>query len=86
MIRDPGSAACLSACPLGSQTGQAGRNRQLPHSLVRIIFQRFRASWRAARGAPGWRWLDIAPPVKRAFIQRMIFGGELVTEGCNNGV
>jgi hypothetical protein len=31
---------------------------------------------RAARGA-GLALLDIAPPVKRAFIQRMIFGASL---------
>jgi len=69
--RDPGSAACLaayrSARRLDRMAGIA-----VTDSLVRIFSNDF-APLRAARGA-GLALLDIAPPLKRAFMQRMIFG------------
>jgi len=69
--RDPGSAACLaayrSARRLDRMAGIA-----VTDSLVRIFSNDF-APLRAARGA-GLALLDIAPPIKRAFMQRMIFG------------
>ena len=72
--RDPGSAACLaayrSARRLDRMAGIA-----VTDSLVRIFSNDF-APLRAARGA-GLALLDIAPPIKRAFMQRMIFGAEL---------
>ena len=71
---DPGSAACLaayrSARRLDRMAGIA-----VTDSLVRIFSNDF-APLRAARGA-GLALLDIAPPIKRAFMQRMIFGADL---------
>jgi len=68
---DPGSAACLaayrSARRLDRMAGIA-----VTDSLVRIFSNDF-APLRAARGA-GLALLDIAPTLKRAFMQRMIFG------------
>jgi len=72
--RDPGSAACLaayrSARRLDRMAGIA-----VTDSLVRIFSNDF-APLRAARGA-SLALLDIAPPLKRAFMQRMIFGASL---------
>lgn len=69
--RDPGSAACLAAYRSARRLDRLG-GIAVTDSLVRI-FSNDLAPLRAARGA-GLALLDIAPPVKRAFMQRMIFG------------
>ena len=69
--RDPGSAACLAAYRSVRRLDRLG-GIAVTDSLVRIFSNDF-APLRAARGA-GLALLDIAPPVKRAFMQRMIFG------------
>jgi 2-octaprenyl-6-methoxyphenol hydroxylase len=68
---DPGSAACLAAYRSSRRPDRLG-GIAVTDSLVRIFSNDF-APLRAARGA-GLALLDIAPPVKRAFMQRMIFG------------
>ncbi|HKQ23496.1 MAG TPA: FAD-dependent oxidoreductase [Burkholderiales bacterium] len=69
--RDPGSAACLAAYRSARRLDRLG-GIAVTDSLVRIFSNDF-APLRAARGA-GLALLDIAPPAKRAFMQRMIFG------------
>lgn len=68
---DPGSAACLSAYQAARRPDRL-RGIALTHSLVRI-FSNDMAPLRIARGA-ALSLLDLAPPVKRAFMRRMIFG------------
>ena len=72
--RDPGSAACLAGYRSARRLDRLG-GIAVTDSLVRIFSNDF-APLRAARGA-GLMLLDIAPPVKRAFMQRMIFGASL---------
>ncbi len=72
--RDPGSAACLSAFRSARRLDRLG-GIAITDSLVRIFSNDF-VPLRAARGA-GLALLDIAPPVKRAFMQPMIFGASL---------
>jgi 2-octaprenyl-6-methoxyphenol hydroxylase len=72
--RDPGSAACLAAYRSARRLDRLG-GIAVTDSLVRIFSNDF-APLRAARGAV-LALLDIAPPVKRAFMQRMIFGASL---------
>jgi 2-octaprenyl-6-methoxyphenol hydroxylase len=72
--RDPGSAVCLSAFRSARRLDRLG-GIAVTDSLVRIFSNDF-APLRAARGA-GLALLDIMPPVKRAFMQRMIFGASL---------
>ncbi|MGQ0579472.1 MAG: FAD-dependent monooxygenase [Betaproteobacteria bacterium] len=72
--RDPGSSACLAAYRSARRLDRLG-GIVVTDSLVRIFSNDF-APLRAARGA-GLALLDIAPPVKRAFMQRMIFGASL---------
>jgi 2-octaprenyl-6-methoxyphenol hydroxylase len=72
--RDPGSAACLSAFRSARRLDRLG-GIAATDSLVRIFSNDF-VPLRAARGA-GLALLDIVPPVKRAFMQRMIFGPSL---------
>jgi 2-octaprenyl-6-methoxyphenol hydroxylase len=69
--RDPGSAACLGAYRSARRMDRLG-GIVVTDSLVRIFSNDF-GPLRAARGA-GLTLLDIAPPVKRAFMHRMIFG------------
>lgn len=69
--RDPGSTACLAAYRSARRPDRLG-GIAVTDSLVRIFSNDF-APLRAARGA-GLALLDIAPPVKRAFMKRMIFG------------
>ncbi len=69
--RDPGSTACLAAYSAARRLDRLG-GIAVTDSLVRIFSNDF-APLRTARGA-GLALLDIAPPVKRAFMQRMIFG------------
>ena len=71
---DPGSAVCLAAYRSARRLDRLG-GIAVTDSLVRIFSNDF-APLRAARGA-GLALLDIAPPVKRAFMQRMIFGASL---------
>jgi len=72
--RDPGSAACLAAYRSTRRLDRMG-GIAVTDLLVRIFSNDF-APLRAARGA-GLALIDIAPPVKRAFMQRMIFGASL---------
>jgi 2-octaprenyl-6-methoxyphenol hydroxylase len=72
--RDPGSAACLAAYRSARRPDRLG-GIAVTDSLVRIFSNEF-APLRTARGV-GLALLDIAPPVKRAFMQRMIFGASL---------
>lgn len=72
--RDPGSAACLAAYRSARRLDRLG-GIVVTDSLVRMFSNDF-APLRAARGA-GLALLDIAPPVKRAFMRRMIFGASL---------
>jgi 2-octaprenyl-6-methoxyphenol hydroxylase len=72
--RDPGSRACLAAYRSARRMDRLG-GIAVTDSLVRIFSNDF-AALRAARGA-GLALLDIAPPLKRAFMQRMIFGASL---------
>jgi 2-octaprenyl-6-methoxyphenol hydroxylase len=72
--RDPGSAACLAVYRSARRRDRLG-GIAVTDSLVRIFSNDF-APLRAARGA-GLALLDILPPVKRAFMQRMIFGASL---------
>lgn len=71
---DPGTDACLSlyrdARKLDRMSGIA-----LTDSLVRIFSNDF-APLRVLRGG-GLALLDLLPAAKRAFVQRMIFGGSL---------
>ena len=68
---DPGSSACLAAYRSARQLDRRA-GIAVTDSLVRIFSNDF-APLRAARGA-GLALLDIAPPLKRTFMQRMIFG------------
>lgn len=72
--KDPGTDACLSlyrdARKLDRMSGIA-----LTDSLVRIFSNDF-APLRVLRGG-GLALLDLLPAAKRAFVQRMIFGGSL---------
>ena len=68
---DPGSSACLAAYRSARRLDRFG-GIAVTDSLVRIFSNNF-APLRAARGA-GLALLDIAPPLKRTFMQRMIFG------------
>lgn len=72
--RDPGSSVCLAAYRSARGLDRLG-GIAVTDSLVRIFSNDF-APLRAARGA-GLALLDIAPPVKRIFMQRMIFGASL---------
>ena len=72
--RDPGSRASLAAYRSARRLDRLG-GIAVTDSLVRIFSNNF-GPLRAARGA-GLALLDIAPPVKRAFMQRMIFGASL---------
>ncbi|MBI3528606.1 MAG: FAD-dependent monooxygenase [Betaproteobacteria bacterium] len=69
--RDPGSDECLSSY---RTTRRPDRQRgiALTHSLVKIFSNDF-APLRATRGA-ALALLELVPPAKRAFMQRMIFG------------
>lgn len=68
---DPGSSACLAAYRSARQLDRRG-GIAVTDSLVRIFSNNF-APLRAARGA-GLALLDMAPPLKRTLMQRMIFG------------
>lgn len=68
---DPGSEACLSAYQAVRRPDRL-RGIALTHSLVRI-FSNDIAPLRVARGT-ALSLLDLVPPVKRAFMRRMIFG------------
>ena len=70
-VRDPGSAECLSSYRATRRPDRL-RGIALTHSLVKIFSNDF-APLRAARGA-ALAMLDLVPPAKRAFMQRMIFG------------
>ncbi len=72
--RDPGSAACLAAYRSARRLDRLG-GIAVTDSLVRIFSNDF-APLRAVRGA-GLALFDVAPPVKRAFVHRMIFGASL---------
>lgn len=72
--RDPGSSACLAAYRSARRVDRLG-GIAVTDSLVRIFSNNF-APLRAVRGA-GLALLDIAPPAKRVFMQRMIFGASL---------
>ena len=72
--RDPGGAARLATYRSARRLDRMG-GVAVTDSLVRIFSNDF-APLRAARGA-GLALLDIAPPLKRAFMQRMIFGAGL---------
>jgi 2-octaprenyl-6-methoxyphenol hydroxylase len=68
---DPGREACLSRYRMRRRPDRM-RGIALTHSLVKI----FSNDWvplRAARGA-ALSLLELVPPAKRAFVQRMIFG------------
>jgi 2-octaprenyl-6-methoxyphenol hydroxylase len=71
---DPGSDACLAQYRSTRKLDRLG-GIALTDSLVRIFSNDF-TPLRVARGA-GLALLDITPPAKRAFMQRMIFGGSL---------
>jgi 2-octaprenyl-6-methoxyphenol hydroxylase len=71
---DPGSDACLSSYRSSRRADRLG-GIALTHSLVRV-FSNDVAPLRAVRGA-GLAVLDVMPAAKRAFTQRMIFGGSL---------
>ena len=68
---DPGSTACLAAYRSARRLDRLG-GIAVTDSLVRIFSNDF-APLRAARGA-GLALIEIVPPVKRALMQRMIFG------------
>lgn len=68
---DPGSESCLAAYKSVRRADRL-RGIALTHSLVRI-FSNDVAPLRAARGS-ALALLDLLPPVKRAFMRRMIFG------------
>jgi 2-octaprenyl-6-methoxyphenol hydroxylase len=68
---DPGHSACLSRYRAMREPDRL-RSIGLTHSLVKI-FSNDVAPLRAARGA-ALSLLDLVPPGKRAFMQRMIFG------------
>lgn len=69
--RDPGSDECLSTYRTTRRPDRL-RGIALTHSLVKI-FSNDLAPVRATRGA-ALALLDLVPPAKRAFMQRMIFG------------
>jgi 2-octaprenyl-6-methoxyphenol hydroxylase len=68
---DPGSTECLSDYRATRRPDRL-RGIALTHSLVKIFSNDF-IPLRAARGA-ALSLLELAPPAKRAFMQRMIFG------------
>jgi 2-octaprenyl-6-methoxyphenol hydroxylase len=68
---DPGSDECLSRYRAGRRPDRL-RGIALTHSLVKIFSNDF-APLRAMRGA-ALSLLELVPPAKRAFMQRMIFG------------
>jgi 2-octaprenyl-6-methoxyphenol hydroxylase len=68
---DPGCDACLSSYRAMRRTDRL-RGIALTHSLVKIFSNDF-APLRAARGT-ALSLLELVPPLKRAFMQRMIFG------------
>ncbi len=68
---DPGSHECLSAYRAARRPDRL-RGIALTHSLVKI-FSNDLAPLRAARGT-ALALLELVPPAKRAFMQRMIFG------------
>ena len=70
-MSDPGGEACLSRYRALRRPDRL-RGIALTHSLVKI-FSNDIVPLRAARGA-ALSLLDLVPPVKRAFMQRMIFG------------
>lgn len=69
--RDPGSGECLSDYRAARRPDRL-RGIALTHSLVKIFSNDF-APLRATRGA-ALALLELIPPAKRAFMQRMIFG------------
>ncbi len=71
---DPGTASSLTAFRSARRLDRLG-GIAVTDSLVRIFSNDF-APLRVVRGA-GLALFDIAPPVKRAFVQRMIFGAGL---------
>ena len=71
---DPGSPALLDRYRSTRRLDRIG-GIALTDSLVRFFSNDF-PPLRAARGA-GLVLLDVVPPAKRAFMQRMIFGGAL---------
>ncbi len=71
VARDPGSDECLSSYRTRRRPDRL-RGIALTHSLVKIFSNDF-APLRATRGA-ALALLDLIPPAKRAFMQRMIFG------------
>ena len=68
---DPGSDECLSSYRALRRSDRF-RGIALTHSLVKIFSNDF-APLRATRGA-ALSLLELVPPAKRAFMQRMIFG------------
>ena len=68
---DPGSGACLSVYRAMRRPDRL-RGIALTHSLVKIFSNDF-APLRAARGV-ALSLIELVPPAKRAFMQRMIFG------------
>jgi len=68
---DPGSDECLASYRIVRRPDRL-RGIALTHSLVKIFSNDF-APLRAARGA-ALSLLELVPPAKRAFMQRMIFG------------
>ena len=68
---DPGCEECLSSYRAMRRPDRL-RGIALTHSLVKIFSNDF-APLRATRGV-ALSLLELAPPVKRAFMQRMIFG------------
>jgi 2-octaprenyl-6-methoxyphenol hydroxylase len=69
---DPGAGEVLSSYRRSRRADRL-RGIALTHSLVKIFSNDF-APLRAARGT-ALALLGLAPPAKRAFMQRMIFGG-----------
>jgi len=69
--RDPGSDDCLSSYRSARRPDRL-RGIVLTHSLVKIFSNDF-APLRVTRGA-ALALLELVPPAKRAFMQRMIFG------------
>ena len=68
---DPGGDACLSKYRAVRRPDRL-RGIALTHSLVKIFSNDF-APLQVTRGA-ALSLLELVPPVKRAFMQRMIFG------------
>ena len=68
---DPGCGECLSTYRAMRRPDRL-RGIALTHSLVQIFSNDF-APLRATRGV-ALSLLELVPPVKRAFMQRMIFG------------